>query len=91
MPQYDNSNSGMLGRNQGKDESHPKWPDYQGQCEVNGQNLWISGWVQTSKKTGEKFISLKFKPKEQQAAKPQSKMQEPDEAKGDVNSDGLPF
>ena len=70
MSQYDNTNSGMLFKNDKGDNE--KRPDYKGSVNVGGVEYWLSGWVrvagETSKRAGEKFISMKLEPKEQQAA-----------------------
>lgn len=69
MP-YDNNNSGMLARNDRKQQ--PNHPDFTGQCEVNGVPMWISAWTKEGKPgtklAGKKFFSLSFKPKDQQQA-----------------------
>ena len=74
MP-YDNSNSGMLSRNERKQQ--PNHPDFTGQCEVGGISYWISAWTKEagpqSKMPGKRFFSLSFKPKDtapQQHAEP---------------------
>lgn len=66
---YDNSNSGALFRNEKKQEGD-KLPDYRGNAEVNGQQWDIAGWVKTAKKTGKKFLSIKFSPPYQGSKKP---------------------
>jgi uncharacterized protein (DUF736 family) len=75
---YDNTNSGAIFRNEKKQtESHP---DYTGSINVNGVDMWVSGWLKTSEKTGKKFMSLSVKDKVEkapqmpvkQAAKPTS-------------------
>ena len=58
MSEYDNSNSGVMFKNDKKPEGS-KQPDYQGNAEVNGKKVEIAGWIRTSK-TGKKFLSLKF-------------------------------
>ncbi len=61
---YDNDMRGTLGKNKRKEkDSHP---DYSGSCEIDGQQYWISGWVEENGSTGEKFFSLSFKEKEAQ-------------------------
>lgn len=69
MSQYDNTNSGMLFKNDKGDNE--KRPDYKGSVNVGGVEYWLSGWVrvagESSKRAGEKFISMKLEPKEQQA------------------------
>lgn len=61
MAEYDNNMTGVLFRNdkQGKE----KRPDYRGSATVNGAELNVSGWIKASKKTGNKFLSLRFEPK----------------------------
>lgn len=56
---YDNNNSGVLFRNQ-KKQPGDKLPDYRGMAKVSGEKLEISAWINTSKKDGKKFMSLKF-------------------------------
>jgi len=72
--QYDNSNRGAIFKNDDKQQDNH--PDYKGSLNVNGVDLWVSGWIKTSEKTGKKFLSLSVKPKEaapvKQASKPKS-------------------
>jgi hypothetical protein len=63
--QYDNNMSGVLFKNERKTkETHP---GYQGSCEIDGVEMWISAWVKEGKNG--KFFSLAFKPKDEQPAK----------------------
>lgn len=55
MEKYDNS--GVLFKNDKGD--NPKRPDYRGSIAVAGVDYNISGWIRESKKTGDKFMSLK--------------------------------
>ena len=59
--EYDNTNRGALFRNEEKTEE--KHPDYRGNLNVDGTELWLSAWVKTSKK-GTKYMSLSVKPKQ---------------------------
>lgn len=59
---YDNTNRGALFKNKRKENE--KHPDYNGSINVGGTEYWISSWLQTSEKTGEKFMSLSVKLKE---------------------------
>jgi hypothetical protein len=67
---YDNNNTGIISKNDKKDTD--KHPDIKGQCEVDGVEYWVAGWVKERKDGTGKFYSLKFEPKEEQkkAAKP---------------------
>lgn len=63
MP-YDNSQRGVLFKNDKKTtENHP---DYKGNGEVNGVEVWISAWVKTSKDGSKRYMSLSFENKEGQ-------------------------
>jgi hypothetical protein len=61
---YEQKNdSGSLFRNDRREsDSHP---EYRGDGIVNGEAVWINAWVKESKKTGKKFFSLSFKPKQE--------------------------
>lgn len=42
-------------------------PDYRGKITLqDGSEFWVSGWINSDKETGEKYMSLKLQPKEQQ-------------------------
>jgi uncharacterized protein (DUF736 family) len=60
MEKYDNS--GVLFKNDKGD--NPKRPDYRGSIAVAGVDYNISGWIRESKKTGDKFMSLKVEAKD---------------------------
>lgn len=64
MPEYDNRNRGVLFNNT-ENKKSPKHPDYKGSLDVGGVDFEIAGWVQTSTKTGKKFMSLSIKPKQE--------------------------
>lgn len=66
--QYDNTNSGILSRNDRKEQ--PNHPDFKGQINVDGTEYWLSGWVKERKDGTGKFFSLSVKPKEAAAPKP---------------------
>jgi hypothetical protein len=70
---YDNTNSGMLARNDKKETE--KHPDFKGSINVDGVEYWLSAWVREGKEggkmAGRKFFSLSVSPKEQTA--PQKK------------------
>lgn len=66
MSQYDNTNSGVLFKNDRKESE--KHPDYTGKINVNGEEFWLSAWIKTGQRG--KFMSLSVKPKDPDAAKP---------------------
>ncbi len=74
MPQYDNSNSGVLFKNEEKREGK-KDPDYRGQADIGGVLYWLDAWINEAKKDGRKFLSIRFKEKEGQKATPNSRPQ----------------
>lgn len=69
--QYDNSNRGAIFKNDDKQQDNH--PDYKGSLNVNGVDLWVSGWLKTSEKTGKKFMSVSVKPKDAAPVKKTSK------------------
>jgi hypothetical protein len=70
---YDNTNSGMLARNDKKETE--KHPDFKGSINVDGVEYWLSAWVREGKEggkmAGQEVLSLSVSPKEQAA--PQKK------------------
>ena len=68
MSGYDNNNTGALFKNDKKQSD--RHPDYNGSCEVNGVEMWMSAWLKTSN-GGKKYMSFSFNPKEAQANKSQ--------------------
>lgn len=56
MAEYDNTNKGIIFKNDNKKEE--KHPDYQGKINVDGKDKRISLWVKTSNKDGKKFFSV---------------------------------
>lgn len=54
--EYDNTNKGVLFKNQEKGEGDKK-PDYTGKLNVNGKEYRLAGWLRESK-SGTKFLSI---------------------------------
>lgn len=52
---YDNTNSGVLFKN---DSQNEKAPNYKGKINVDGKEYELAAWIRESK-TGTKFMSLK--------------------------------
>lgn len=65
MTTYDNNFRGVLFKAD-KDGNEGR-PDYEGNAEVDGVKYWLKAWINTSKKDGKKFMSLKFQAKERHA------------------------
>lgn len=63
--------TGALFKNDRKEK--PSHPDYKGDVTINGRKFWLSGWIKTSEKNGQKFMSLAFREAEEQQAKPRPK------------------
>jgi hypothetical protein len=53
---------GALFKNKNK-RPDKKDPDYTGLCEIEGVKYYVDSWVNTPKAGGDKFLSLRFKPK----------------------------
>lgn len=79
---YDNNMTGALFKNKKKETE--KHPDYNGSCEIDNVEYWISAWVKESSKTGEKFFSFAFNRKDNQG---QNKVQ----SAATVAEDDVPF
>lgn len=62
MTEYDNTNRGVLFKNQRKESD--KHPDYTGNINVDGTEFWLSAWIKDGAKG--KFMSLSIKPKDEQ-------------------------
>jgi hypothetical protein len=84
MTGYDNERRGVLFRNTRKRDGK-RDPDYTVNATINGVEYWLDGWLDTPKGGGDKYLSLKFREKEQQAATP-SPAQPPESF-----DDDLPF
>mgnify|MGYP003626623658 FL=1 len=56
--EYDNTNTGVLFRNETANEEN-KQPYMTGNLNVDGKELSIAGWMKVSKTSGKKFLSLK--------------------------------
>ena len=105
MKQYDNTNSGILGKNDRKrpdrmteDGKVLTDPDLTGSINLNGIEYWLDGRIKISgpksKKPGEKFITLKVRPKDGMPdRKPATKVEvtESNWDKVEFKDDAIPF
>ena len=66
---YDNNLKGVLFRNREQRDGKQD-PDMRGTCEIDGVQYWLDGWTHVgkdgSKIAGQKFLSLKFRAKDEQ-------------------------
>ena len=63
-------------------------PDRTGTAMIDGKMYWVSGWLKESK--GKKFLSLAFKPKDEQKAASAAPASKPAPAKA-IADDDVPF
>jgi uncharacterized protein (DUF736 family) len=60
--EYDNTNRGVLFRNDRKEkDTHP---DFTGSINIEGEDRWLDAWVRESK-DGKKFFSISSRPKQE--------------------------
>ena len=88
MSEYDNTNRGVLFKNNQGDNL--KRPQYRGSLNVNGAEYNISAWIKESRKDGSKFMSLSVEPKKEKPAAPKQGLTEENWATEELNDD-MPF
>lgn len=81
MQQYDNTNSGVLFKNESENEKAPK---YKGKINVGGKEYKLAAWIREGK-SGAKFMSLKVTElNDNGSAKPRAKQESFDDINDDV-------
>lgn len=85
MADYDNTNRGVLFRNERKETDNQ--PDYTGSINVEGEERWLDAWVRESK-DGKKFFSISTRSKN---AAPQAKQQPRQQPQQPKQSGDVPF
>lgn len=70
MTDYDNTNRGVLFKNNRKEEGDKK-PEYTGSLNVDGVEFFLDAWLKTSQ-NGAKFMSVSVKRKDKQAEPPRT-------------------
>ena len=86
MADYDNTNKGIVSKNDRKTED--RHPDIKGQINVDGIDYWLDGWKKTRNSDGAPFYSLTVKRKDAPQTAPAQSKQRP--AVADLDSD-IPF
>lgn len=61
MPEYDNTNRGVLFKNDKKEKDIQ--PDLKGSINVNGVDYWLSGWTRRNEDGSFKLTSLSVQEK----------------------------
>ena len=62
MSGYDNTNRGILSRNDNRTlDTHP---EFKGSINIEGREYWLSGWVKERKDGSGRFFSLTARPKD---------------------------
>jgi uncharacterized protein (DUF736 family) len=87
--QYDNNLRGALFKN--KDKSEDRDPDYRGNITIDGKEFWLDAWLNTAKKSGEKYMALRAKPKMAQEHKGGTKNPPPQKVAQPDFDDNVPF
>ena len=89
MIEYDNTNRGVLFKNDRKVEGDKK-PEYQGSLNVDGVEFFLDAWLKVGK-SGAKFMSVSVKRKDKQASSaPAAKPAPVNSGFDDMDSD-IPF
>ena len=93
MTDYDNTNRGVLFKNNRKEEGDKK-PEYTGSLNVGGVEYFLDAWLKTSQ-NGAKFMSVSVKRKDKQAEAPREQQRAPQrpqrEASPIADDDSIPF
>ena len=89
MIEYDNTNRGVLFKNDRKVEGDKK-PEYQGSLNVDGVEFFLDAWLKVGK-SGAKFMSVSVKRKDKQASTPPAAKPAPVSSGFDDMDSDIPF
>ena len=82
-------NSGAMFVNDKKEsETHP---DRKGSALIDSKEYWVSGWINTSKMTGNKYMSLKFSAKDEAQQQGMAQAQKAVQPKTAEFDEDIPF
>jgi len=85
---FDNTNKGVMFKN---DKTNDAQPDYRGSANIDGVEMWASGWIKVAgpnaKNPGSKFLSMSFEKKDAKYVK----APEPKPYMVDDLDDDIPF
>jgi hypothetical protein len=81
-------NSGSIFKNDRK--TTDRHPDYKGTASINGVEYWVSGWLKTPKRGGNKYLSMAFSIKEERPDH-QPSSPRPSSSSFDDFDDDIPF
>jgi hypothetical protein len=88
MPYEIKENAGSLFRNQKKEkDTHP---NLTGSARINGVDYWVSCWSKPTKDGSDKWLSLAFKPKDEQPVRVAPRQAAPRDDSHDLD-DEVPF
>ena len=85
MPEYDNTNRGIMSRDQKR--TNDKAPEFTGTLDVEGTEYRIAAWIKERRDGSGKFFSLAISRKEESQARPSSA----EKAKQQAVDDDIPF
>jgi hypothetical protein len=68
---FDNTNRGSLFSNKASKKVETD-PDFSGSINIAGNEYYLNGWTRIAKQSGNKFISLSVRPKQEAKPKPDS-------------------
>ena len=86
---YDNRNKGALFKNDRREkDTHPH---YKGSINVDGQEYWLSAWVNEAKADGRKYFGLSVTPKQEEVDRAVRQIPTSPEPATEDFSDDIPF
>lgn len=66
---YDMTGALFKNDDKAKADANPKWADYKGKVQIDGQTYWLSAWLKKDG-AGKTYMSLAVKPAGERVGKP---------------------